>query len=259
MIDLVELYRHWDAGRSQAVLAESLGLDRKTVRKYLAPVVAEGVVPGADPGRDERFWRERATAWFPQVADAGLRQITWPVIAAHRDYIHEQLRVGVTVATIHQRLVDEQWLVASVGSLRRWVRANLPEELRASRVRVLNPYPLAPGEVGQVDYGRLGRWVDPVTGKAHLVWAFVMVLACSRHMFVYPVLRMDQEAWVSAHVAAFEFFRGCPARIVPDNLKTGVDRPDLYDPKINRAYAELAAHYGVLIDPARSRKPLLTG
>jgi hypothetical protein len=42
---------------------------------------------------------------------------------------------------------------------------------------------------------------------------------------------------------------------VPDNLKTGVDRPDLYDPKINRSHAELASHYGVLVDPARSRKP----
>jgi hypothetical protein len=56
-------------------------------------------------------------------------------------------------------------------------------------------------------------------------------------------------------VAAFGFFGGVPARLVPDNLKTGVDRPDLYDPKINRSYAELAAHYGVLVDPARSRKP----
>ena len=36
---------------------------------------------------------------------------------------------------------------------------------------------------------------------------------------------------------------------MPDNLKTGVDRPDLYDPRINRAYAELAAHYGVLRRP----------
>ena len=35
----------------------------------------------------------------------------------------------------------------------------------------------------------------------------------------------------------------------------GVDRPDLYDPKINRSYAELAAHYGLQVDPARSRKP----
>ena len=42
---------------------------------------------------------------------------------------------------------------------------------------------------------------------------------------------------------------------MPDNLKTGVDRPDLYDPKINRAYAELAAHYGFLPDPARAFRP----
>jgi hypothetical protein len=55
--------------------------------------------------------------------------------------------------------------------------------------------------------------------------------------------------------AAFEFFGGVPARLVPDNLKTGVDRPDLYDPRVNRSYAELAAHYGCLVDPARSRKP----
>jgi transposase len=81
------------------------------------------------------------------------------------------------------------------------------------------------------------------------------VLAHSRHMFVRPVLRMDQRAWTEAHVAAFGFFGGVPARIVPDNLKTGVDRPDLYDPKLNRSYAELAEHYGTLIDPARVRRP----
>ena len=40
-----------------------------------------------------------------------------------------------------------------------------------------------------------------------------------------------------------------------DNLKTGVLRPDLYDPQINLAYGELAAFYGTLIDPARARKP----
>ena len=66
---------------------------------------------------------------------------------------------------------------------------------------------------------------------------------------------MDQRAWTECHVAAFGFFGGVPARLVPDNLRTGVDRPDLYDPKINRSYAELAAHYGFLVDPARARKP----
>jgi hypothetical protein len=43
--------------------------------------------------------------------------------------------------------------------------------------------------------------------------------------------------------------RGCHPR-VSDNLKTGVIRADLYDPLLNRAYAEMAEHYGCLIDPA---------
>ena len=40
------------------------------------------------------------------------------------------------------------------------------------------------------------------------MWAFVMVLAFSRHMSVRPMLRMDQRAWTEAHVEAFEFFGG---------------------------------------------------
>jgi hypothetical protein len=87
------------------------------------------------------------------------------------------------------------------------------------------------------------------------IWGFVMVLAFSRHMFVRPVIRLDEYSWVAAHVAAFSFFGGVTARLVPDNLATGVDRADLYDPKINRAYGELVAHYGCLVDPARARKP----
>ena len=198
---------------------------------------------------------ELARAWFPELADMRLRQVTWPAIAVHRDYVVAQLEAGVTMATIHQRLRDEHGLAVSVASLRRYVAANLPEEARRSQVRVLRLVPAEPGQEAQIDYGQLGRWLDPATGRRHVVNAFAMVLCCSRHMFVRPVLVMDQRAWTECHVAAFGFFGGAPARLVPDNLKTGVDRPDLYDPKINRSYAELAAHYGCLVDPARSRKP----
>ncbi len=66
---------------------------------------------------------------------------------------------------------------------------------------------------------------------------------------------MDQRAWTQAHVDAFAFFGGTPRRLIPDNLRTGVDRTDLYDPKINRSYGELATHYGVLVDPARRGRP----
>ena len=173
----------------------------------------------------------------------------------HRDYIVAQLEARVTVATIHQRLRDERGLAVSVASLRRYVAANLPEEVRRAQVRVLSLHPAVAGEQAQIDYGLLGRWADPVTGRVRAIWAFAMVLCCSRYLFVRPVITMDQRAWTECHVAAFGFFGGVPARLVPDNLKTGVDRPDLYDPGINRSYSELAAHYGCLVDPARSRKP----
>ena len=254
MVDVTEILAHWHAGRSKSQIAESLGLDRKTVRKYLAPAEAEGLAPGGPPVSAQQ-WQERAAGWFPELADARLRQVTWPEIEKHHEFIAAQLGAGVTVKTVHQRLADERQLAASYASLRRYVAANVPEEVRREQVRVLRLVPCEPGEEAQIDYGQLGRWTDPATGVRHVIWAFVMVLCCSRHMFVRPVIRLDQHSWCESHVAAFGFFGGVPARLVPDNLKTGVDRPDLYDPKINRSYAELAAHYGCLVDPARSRKP----
>ncbi len=46
-----------------------------------------------------------------------------------------------------------------------------------------------------------------------------------------------------------------PRRLVNDNLKNGVVKPDPYDPQLNRSYAELAGYYGTLIDPARAGHP----
>ena len=90
------------------------------------------MAPGGPP-MAEADWRRLATEWFPQLVDHRLRQVSWPSIEPHRDYIADQLAAGVTVATIHQRLRDEHGLDASVASLRRWVRANLPEQARRGR------------------------------------------------------------------------------------------------------------------------------
>jgi transposase len=254
VIDVTEILVHWHAGRSLNEMSQSLGVDRKTIRKYVTPAVAAGVLPGG-PAKSEAEWAQLVREWFPELADTRLRQVTWPAIAEHHDYILAQVKARVRMSTIWQRLRDEHGLAASVASVRRYVAANIPEEARRAEVTVWNPRAAEAGEQAQIDYGMLGRWLDPATGKLRTVQAFVMVLACSRHMFVRPVLTMDQRAWTECHVEAFAFFGGVPARLVPDNLKTGVDKPDLYDPKINRSYAELAAHYGCLVDPARALKP----
>ena len=53
MIDVVEVLEHWHAGRPKIVVAASLGVDPKTVRKYVAPAEAAGLAPGGprvEPG-----------------------------------------------------------------------------------------------------------------------------------------------------------------------------------------------------------------
>ncbi len=252
MIDVVEVLQHWHAGRPKTVVAASLGVDVKTVRKYVAAAEAAGIVPGDGSGCDRAWWAGRVAAWFPELVDAQARSRTWPVLEDRRDLIKTMVETN-TVATVHQRLRDEHGLTVSESSLRRYVGLAFPERRAAVGVTVLRD-DVAVGEA-QIDYGYLGSWVDPVGGRVRRVQAFVVVLACSRHMFVQPVLSMDQSSWTASHVVAWDFFGGTPVRLVSDNLKTGVVKPDLYDPLINRGYAEMAEHYGCLVDPARAVKP----
>lgn len=145
VVDVTEILAPWYAGRSKNQIAGSLGLDRKTVRKYLGLAEAQGLVPGGPPVSAAE-WRERAAGWFPELADVWLRQVTWPGIEKHHGFITGQLTAGVTVRTIHQRLTDEHQPAASYASLRRYVAANVPEETRREQLQVLR---LAPREPGQ--------------------------------------------------------------------------------------------------------------
>ena len=254
MTDFVEMFRHWNAGRSQVQIHQALNIDRKTIRKYLAPALAEGLQPTPDDPFDEQVWRARIGRWFPELIDPTVRALTWPQIAAHHQWITDQLKVPVTVATIAQRLRDDHRVEVSESTVRRYIATTFTEQRLEGKVTVPRG-PVDPGSEAQIDYGKLGMWLDPVSGRRIAVWVFAMILSCSRVMFVQPTLKMDQMSWNASHVAAFEFFGGVPARLVCDNLKTGVIRPDLYDPQINLAYGELAAFYGTLIDPARANKP----
>jgi hypothetical protein len=61
-------------------------------------------LPQAAPAKTEQEWAELVRGWFPQLADTRLRQVTWPAIGKHHDYITAQLAAGVRMSTIWQRL-----------------------------------------------------------------------------------------------------------------------------------------------------------
>ncbi len=219
MRDVVEMLMHWHAGRKMAVVARSLGVDRGTVSKYVSKARRAGLDVGGPPLSPSQ-WAALVKEWFPELVDPRHRSLSHSAIDAHRDRIAEMLTTN-TVTTVHQRLRDEEGLAVGLTSFRRYVWREFPEE--KARALATPPRPeVPPGEEGQIDYEYLGTWFDPVLERLRRVWAFVMVLAHSRHMFVRPVLKMDSRAWVAAHVAAFSFFGGAPRRLVPENVPRNI-------------------------------------
>ena len=67
MIDVTEILVHWHAGRSLNEMSQSLGADRKTIRKYIAPAIAAGIAPGG-PAKSEGEWQDLVREWFPELA-----------------------------------------------------------------------------------------------------------------------------------------------------------------------------------------------
>jgi transposase len=101
----------------------------------------------------------------------------------------------------------------------------------------------APGECAQVDWGEYGS-VGVGSTRRRLSF-FVMVLCYSRMMYLEFTLSQTMEHFLAAHAHAFAAFHGCPARIMIDNLKTGV-LEHLYGcaPVFNPRYLDFARHCG---------------
>lgn len=112
------------------------------------------------------------------------------------------------------------------------------------------------GEKLFVDYaGHTVKLIDPDTGEVKQAQIFVAVWGASNYCYAEATLKQDLSSWISSHIRAFEFFRGVPEILVPDNTKCGVTKADRWDPELNVHYLQLARHYGTAIIPARPRKP----
>jgi hypothetical protein len=112
-----------------------------------------------------------------------------------------------------------------------------------------------PGEFAEVDFGRLGYLHDLASNKPRLVYAFVMVLGYSRLSCVVPVFRQDLNSVIACFEECFQFFGGCPSRVVFDGMKACLDLADPYVPRLNRTFSEYAAFRGFIPDPARPYHP----
>jgi transposase len=97
--------------------------------------------------------------------------------------------------------------------------------------------------------------VDPLTGEVTMVELFVAVLGASNYTYVEATRSQKLVDFVGATTRALEYYGVAPQIIMPDQLRSAVSRPCLYEPEINATFAEMGKHYGCAIVPARPRKP----
>ncbi len=242
-MDVREILVRLRAGHSDRQISRDLDIDRRTVKGY-------------------RRWAERQellTGDLPPVEQLqALLEGTWPEkappqnissVEPYRAVVEKLIGEKVEVAAMRERL-KERGYRGSYSAIYRFVQ-RIKAELPEATVRVER----APGEEGQVDFGYAGRMIDPETGQLRRTWAFVMILAWSRHQYVEFVFDQKVDTWLCCHRNAFNFFGGVPQRVVIDNLKAAIVKASQDDPAVQASYRECAVHYGFLIAPCRVRTP----
>ena len=107
-----------------------------------------------------------------------------------------------------------------------------------------------------VDYcGQTLPIVNATTGEIREAQVFVAVMGASNYTYAEATWSQALPDWIGSHVRTFVFLGAVPQCVVPDNLLSGVTKTCRYEPDLNATYAEMAAHYGVAVIPARVRKP----
>lgn len=202
-------------------IAEKLGMDSRTVRKWL----------------DEKSYRPRVST--PQDT----------IITPFKQEINRMLEKHPYTATQIFQQLQEQGYKGSYTTVKRFVN-----KVRPKRSTAYLKLAFAPGECGQVDWGSFGS-VNVGNTRRRLSF-FVMVLCYSRLMYVEFTVSQTMEHWLSCHQHAFEFFGGVvPGRIMVDNLKSAVLKRIVGQaPIFNHKYLNFSQHYGFGISACNVRK-----
>ena len=234
----------FDQGHSARQIALSLGLARSTVAEYLQRAVAAGLGWPLPEDLDDAALEARL--FPPAPAAPGDRP------SPEWEKIHLELRrPHVTLALLwleYKETFPNGYAYSQFCELYgRW-RRHLDVVMR--QVHKV-------GEKLFVDFpGRKIPIYDEHSGEVSFeAELFVAVLGASSYLFAEATRSQELIHWISAHCHAFEFLDGCPAILVPDNLRSGVTRAHRYEPDVNATYQEMASHYNVAIIPARSFKP----
>ena len=231
-------------GLSERAIARSLGLGKGTVGTYLMRARSAGLAWPLPTGLSDDDLELLLFPAAPGIGDDARPVPDWAQVD------RELRKPGVTRALL--------WEEYRAGNPEGFGYAWYCQHFEAwkGRVRPTMRQTHVGGEKVFVDYaGDTVDVFDPGTGEAQAMKLFVAAMGASNFTYAEAVASEGLEDWIGAHVRMFAFLGGVAKAIVPDNLKAAVIKPDRFDPGLNRTYAEMAAHYGTAVLPARPKKP----
>jgi transposase len=232
------------AGATYKEIAAEVGVDWRTVRKYLAEDA-----PTAPPAAPRRIGTQtRKIDAFAHLVDAWLTDD----LSLRASVIHERLVADYGFDGHYQRVK------LYVAEARERIAVQLGEQ--APLTGLHRRFEVTPGAQAQVDWGHEGPQIAAALGVAH-VYSFHMTLSYSREPFCCFTTSQDLATFWGCHVAAFAHFGGVPGSIVYDRTKTVIKRhvaPGEAVPLHPEAVA-FANHYGFVIDVAAAHRPTCKG
>jgi hypothetical protein len=247
MIEIKEVVRLWLAGVAKKRIATQLGLDPKSVRRYLKLAVAAGI-------RDQAtFSDERLAALLGTLGTLPGRPHgeSWSLCQGQRTFIESLLKQEVRLSKV-RRLLQRRGVRVPYPTLHRFAVAELSFGQRAATLAVAD---CGPGEELQLDTGWMTLLEPNEHGRRRRFRAWIFTPVLSRYRFVYPCFSETTASAIEACEAAWAFYGGVFKTLIPDNTKAIVDQADALAPRLNRAFLEYAQARGFQIDPTRPRHP----
>jgi transposase len=236
-------------------IAAHCGLDRKTVRRYVEAAQAAGLRRDDDVSAiDDGLIGMVAEAVRPVRPDG--HGAAWEHLLGFEEQITAWV-VGkdeqrpLTVTKIHT-LLARQGYVVPYRTLHRFASERCGFGRKDTTVRVADGDPAVEC---QIDFGYLGMLTDADDGRRRKVYALIFTAVYSRHMFVWLSYSQTLAAVIAGCEAAWEFFGGVFAVLVPDNLKPVIAAADAVNPQFTQGWLDYASHGGFLTDPARVASP----
>ena len=184
-VDIVEVIRRWQKGNSQRHIASGTRLSRDTVRKYLAAAEEVGVSrEGPDPSEEQLSRLAALSRSGPRKKVTPAEDMLQPL----GDQIYRWITVDRLQVTRIGELLSQRGCQVSYTSLRRFLQRRNWRHRSARTVRMEQS---GPGEVAELDFGRLGFIQDQEAGRRRTVWALIVALALQAQL---PVAHLQPEA-----------------------------------------------------------------